>query len=294
MHSGVLRWFYLAKPLIPRPVQIELRRMRARRILRGLGGAWLPADMEFDASFRWPTGKQAALLLTHDVETAAGQANIGRLRELEDQRGLKSCWNFVVKRYEPDVELIQLLIGRGHEVGVHGVYHDGKLFSSRATFTDRLDTMEKAAKLWGARGFRSPSLLYDRELLRELPFNWDSSMPAWDPFQPQPGGCKRAHPFLLNDHCVELPVTLWQDFTLFEELRLTDISIWRRQIDALHERGGLINVIVHPDYMQTADRLARYRELLDHVLGLPDMWLTLPSEIADWVRTSRPSGTIEP
>jgi hypothetical protein len=130
-------------------------------------------------------------------------------------------------------------------------------------------------------------------MLKTLPFSWDSSMPAWDPFQPKPGDCHRYVPFPLNERCVELPVTLWQDFTLLEELQMRDISVWRAQIDAIHAIGGLINVIVHPDYLVGPQRLALYRSLLEHLLSKDGLWLATPSDVAAWQRSradsARPS-----
>lgn len=221
-------------------------------------------------------------MITHDVETANGQRNIGALAALESSYGVRSCWNFVVRRYEVDVALIADLKASGHEVGVHGVYHDGREFASEEEFRRRLGIVETAAREWGANGYRSPSLLFDPELLRQLPFLWDSSMPAWDPFQPNQGDCGEYVPFTLNDGCVELPVTLWQDFTLLEELQMTDVDVWHQQIDAIHSAGGLINLIVHPDYMLAADRINHYEALLQHVTALPDVWIATPSEVARW------------
>src|SRR5438105_2000403 len=257
MPGRALRAFYVVKPLIPRRAQILARRLRARAIWRRLGGSPLPPTPWQGLPYSWPDGNHACLLLTHDVETDEGQSNVGSLAEIEAEFGIRSCWNFVVRRYEVDTSLINELQAEGNEVGVHGVYHDGHLFDSEAIFRERLAIMREAAGSWGAVGFRSPSLLYDPALLETLPspFDWDSSMPAWDPFQPKRGDCYSYAPFLLNERCVELPVTVWQDFTLFEELSVPDISIWQRQTDAIYAAGGLINVIVHPDYMRTRRRL---------------------------------------
>jgi peptidoglycan/xylan/chitin deacetylase (PgdA/CDA1 family) len=235
--------------------------------------------------FSWPPGRQAAVLITHDVEQAAGQANIPHLRAIENDLGLHSCWNFPTSRYPVDETLIAELFGEGHEVGIHGVRHDGKLFSSPMIFRQRLEEIVTVAERWGSRGFRSPSLLYDEDLLAELPLVWDSSQSAWDPFQPQAGGCGRYVPFRLQNGCVELPVTLWQDFTLFEELQCRNIDIWKLQIDDLYRGGALINLIVHPDYMLSTERLAFYRELLEHLLSKSGLWIALPAEIAQWVTT---------
>jgi peptidoglycan/xylan/chitin deacetylase (PgdA/CDA1 family) len=173
----------------------------------------------------------------------------------------------------------------GHEIGLHGLKHDGKLFSSEKIFQDRMTILTRAAGAMGIKGFRSPSLLYDLDLLAKIPFEWDSSIPAWDPFQPQPGGCEYYFPFLVGERCMELPVTLWQDFTLFEELQ--EDGIEKNQIDAICEMNGLINVIIHPDYM-TGKRLGYYRELIEY-LGSKDLLFSLPGIIAEWARNGSDS-----
>lgn len=278
-----LRLYYSLKPIIPRSLQIALRRKRARNIWESLSGELvrLPEDK---STIRWPNESKSAALITHDVETAEGQTRIRELVAIEDRMGVKSCWNFVTDKYDVDVSLINFLRESGHEIGLHGMYHDGKLFRSRKVFERRLKRLREVSQNWGAWGFRSPSLLYDHSLLEGIDFTWDSSIPAWDPFQPSPGGCERYCPFMLNDVCVELPVTLWQDFTLFEELQMTDIDIWRRQAIAIHDRGGLINVIVHPDYMTGNFSAGLYQELLEFLEQLDGVWITLPHRIADFVR----------
>ena len=117
-------------------------------------------------------------------------------------------------------------------------------------------------------------------------------MPAWDPFQPKPGDCHRYVPFSLVDHCVELPVTLWQDFTLFDELAMTDIAVWRAQADAIYAVGGLINIVVHPDYMPTPARRRLYRDFLEHLLGKEALWFATPSQVASWHQSQALQGNV--
>jgi hypothetical protein len=50
--------------------------------------------------------------------------------------------------------------------------------------------------------------------MASLPFEYDSSYPDTDPFEPQPGGCCSWLPYF-NGPLVELPITLPQDHTLF-------------------------------------------------------------------------------
>lgn len=286
-----LRAFYALKPMIPRSAQVAARRVRARRIWQALGHNPVPPVAGEPLGYQWPGNAAACAIVTHDVELATGQQNVPALLKVEEALGVTSCWNFVVRRYDVDTELIARLRDAGHEIGVHGVYHDGREYSSSKEFYQRLEVMESAARAWSAHGFRSPSLIYERSLLETVPFAWDSSMPAWDPFQPKPGNCLTYLPFKLNEHCVELPVTLWQDFTLFEELGLRDIEIWRVQSDFIWRIGGLINVIVHPDYMRSDERLQLYRGLLEHLQTMERLWIAKPSEVAAWAR--RDNGVVE-
>lgn len=280
--SLALRTFYAVKPLIPRSAQVAARRLRARSIWRALKQNPLPPLADKPFGYPWRDGAAACAIVTHDVEQTPGQQNIPALLRIEEEFGVKSCWNFAVRRYPVDTELIARLREAGHEIGVHGVYHDGREYSSPEEFQRRLAVMESAAQEWGAVGFRSPSMMYVRSLLETIPFAWDSSMPAWDPFQPTRGDCLAYVPFKLNDHCVELPVTLWQDFTLFEELSMEDIDIWRKQSDFIWRLGGLINVIVHPDYMRGEQHLRLYRDLLEHLRAMERLWLAKPFEVAAW------------
>src|SRR5206468_56780 len=137
----------------------------------------------------WPQGRTWSLVLTHDVETAAGVDAVGALRDIEIESGYRSSWNFVPERYETPDRLVASLIGDGFEIGVHGLRHDGRDLESLETLTDRLPRMQAAAARWGAVGFRSPATQRRWEWMPELGFDYDSSYPDTDPYEPQPGGC---------------------------------------------------------------------------------------------------------
>jgi predicted deacetylase len=57
---------------------------------------------------------------------------------VEEGRQQRSSWYFVPERYPIDRAVLEQLRQRGHEIGVHGLSHTGKLFSSRTEFTARL------------------------------------------------------------------------------------------------------------------------------------------------------------
>jgi hypothetical protein len=82
----------------------------------------------------WPAGKQFAFVLTHDIETEEGQSFVREIAALEERYELRSSFNFVPEQYRVDLDLIAELKERGFEVGVHGLKHDGRLFSSKAVF----------------------------------------------------------------------------------------------------------------------------------------------------------------
>jgi len=117
----------------------------------------------------------------------------------------------------------------------------------------------------------------------QLEFQYDSSFPDSDPYEPRPGGCCSIWPFFI-DNLVELPLTMPQDHTLFEILDMRDISIWKEKADWIEMNGGLVLVNVHPDYMMSADRLRFYESLLQHMKSKKAMWHALPRDVARWWR----------
>jgi hypothetical protein len=115
---------------------------------------------------------------------------------------------------------------------------------------------------------------------------YDSSFPDTDPFEPQSGGCCSIFPYFLGD-LVELPITLVQDHTLWEILRIRSIDPWRNKGDWLISQHGLINVIVHPDYISSPERVALYDQLLGYLRNRIDGergWHALPRDVASWWR----------
>jgi hypothetical protein len=82
----------------------------------------------------WPIHGRFAFVLTHDIETAAGQEFVETVAGLEEELGFHSLFNFVPERYKLDYKLMENLRQRGFEIGVHGLKHDGRLFDSKAAF----------------------------------------------------------------------------------------------------------------------------------------------------------------
>jgi peptidoglycan/xylan/chitin deacetylase (PgdA/CDA1 family) len=228
-------------------------------------------------------GRSWALVLTHDVETREGYAHLDRLREVELALGVRSAWNFVPKRYPVDDGLVRELQAEGHEVGVHGLYHDGRDLESRAVLERRLPEMRAAAQRWQSAGFRAPALRRNLELMPLLGFEYDSSYPDTDPHGPDGGGCCSWLPYEIGG-VVELPVTLPQDHTLFEILGRADGRDWHDKTERIRRRHGMALLITHPDYMLDDGRVDAYRGYVTEFASDESAWRPLPHEVAAWWR----------
>ena len=298
--AAALRGYYLARPALPRPVQLTLRRLFTRVQAASPFPGWPVEDSLHDfyawlfaviadlaggpVPFLgvWPAGHSWALVLTHDVETAAGYRDMDLLRAPERARGYRSSWNFVGARYQVDDQTVRSLHDDGCEIGVHGLRHDGRDLAKRR-LDERLPAMWEHASRWSAVGFRSPATHRDWELMHRLGFDYDSSYTDTDPYEPQPGGCCTFLPYF-NHGTVELPITLPQDHTLFAILQHADADLWVRKAAHIRDRGGMVLVLTHPDYARDQRLADGYQTLLDTFATDDTAWRALPREVAAWWR----------
>jgi peptidoglycan/xylan/chitin deacetylase (PgdA/CDA1 family) len=304
--------YYLLKPLMPRALQVGLQRVNARRRLQAVEfPAWpedatltellgaLLADRMRAADVErvpflgfWPAGKTWAWCLTHDVETTAGQIQLEPMARAEEQRGVRSSWNFVPERYPVDRGRMDDLRERGHEIGVHGLQHSGKLFSSRAEFERRCRKINSYVQEWGAVGFRSPATYRNPFWLPEIDVDYDSSFMDNATLEPQRGGVCSAYPYMLSERMVELPITLPMDHTLINIMRLDVVPAFASKLDWIRGQQGLAVALFHPDYNTSADAIERYGAVIDGLNETPRGWYALPREIADWWQRRRRSRVV--
>jgi D-aspartate ligase len=305
--AAALRGYYLARPVLPRPVQLTMRRLFARVQAASPFPRWPVEDSLhnfYDWLFAvfaelagapvpflslWPDGRSWALVLTHDVENAAGYRDMGLLRAPERARGYRSSWNFVGGRYQVDDETVRSLHDDGCEIGVHGLRHDGRDLAERL-LDERLPAMWEHASQWSAVGFRSPATHRNWELMHRLGFDYDSSYTDTDPYEPQPGGCCSFLPYF-NHGTVELPITLPQDHTLFTILQQPNADLWLRKAQHIRDRGGMVLMLTHPDYAHDQRLVHGYQTLLGTFADDGTAWRALPREVTAWWR-GRAASTI--
>ena len=296
------RAYYFIKPFVPWSLRIAFRRWITTQRRRTCADVWPikeAAGRTPEGWPGWPDGKKFALVLTHDVEGQKGLDRCSPLMELELDLGLRSSFNFIPEGdYDTPKELRDLLTTNGFEVGVHDLRHDGKLYDSRATFRARAQTINKYLKAWNAVGFRSGFMHHNLEWIQELDVLYDASTFDTDPFEPQPDGVNTIFPFWVPSSAprlgyVELPYTVAQDSTLFVLMKERTIEIWKRKMDWIAQRGGMVLVDTHPDYMNFGGKniqsdeydVALYQQFLryiqDNYKGL--YWHQLPAQVAELV-----------
>ena len=299
--------YYLLKPYLPWSVRIRMRRARAQSKRKSAADVW-PIDIRAGAIPPawpgWPEGRRFAFVLTHDVEGERGLSRIQRLMNLEQEQGFRSCFNLVPEgEYVVPDAVRSMLEERGFEVGVHGLEHDGKLYESKPSFAAKAARIRQYLHDWNAVGFRSPLMQHRLGWLHELGTVYDASTFDTDPFEPEPDGVRTIFPFWVScgkheDGYVELPYTVVQDFTLFIVLREKDNGIWKQKIDWIAERGGMVLMNTHPDYMcfegphgKDEFSVSLYEDVLQYVKEKYEgqFWHALPREVSRFYRETIPA-----
>jgi nitroreductase len=298
--SATKRLYYQIKPLLPRTLrnfgrQHYRRSQEAKFLLK-----WPVEDRYVRFQFQcldllleqrglksvpyvnfWPNDQRYAFVLTHDIEEERGATFVKEVADLEERYGFRSVFNFVPERYPIDTNLLQDLRQRGFEIGVHGLKHDGKLFSSRALFERRAAKINQYLHTWNAVGFRTPYTHRNPEWMQALDVEYDLSFFDTDPHEPLPGGTMSIWPFQLGKF-MELPYTLTQDNTLANILCAQTPKLWTDKVDFIAQWHGMALVNVHPDYLRSPLCWKIYEDFLKNMQGRTGYWHALPRDVARW------------
>ena len=243
----------------------------------------------------WPGTKRWALLLSHDVDSAAGLTLAPKQAMEEAERGLVSCWYLVGRRYLLAASPLGELEAAGMELGLHGDTHDNRLaFLAPAEIDRRLDACGDVVERFRMRGFRSPSMLRTNALYDALRtrFSYDSSMPDTG-LLPVRNGCGTVFPFEWRGVLV-LPLTLPPDGQLLSRgLSSAEIlAAWIGKAEWVRAAGGVAFHLTHPEPGFSAEPSMRetFRNFLDWVAAQEDAWHGTPVELASAWRARASSG----
>jgi peptidoglycan/xylan/chitin deacetylase (PgdA/CDA1 family) len=270
------------------------RRQRARVAQWARFPGW-PLDLTTDllsdlaAVPRPDLGDRTPVLITHDIDSPEGlRSLVDAFLPIEERAGARSTNYIVPCAWTPDEGAIGDLRRRGHEVGVHGFDH-----SNRTPFVDdnergrRLDGPRGFVERHAAAGYRAPSLLRTRALLRGLAsrYQYDSSIPTSGGLFPVANnGCATARPFHVEG-ILEIPLSLPRDGSL-RFLGHTPgqiLEMWIACSEAIARSGGVVVLLTHCEarFSGNTPMLDAYRRYLDYIASAaPRFVFTSPAAIA--------------
>jgi hypothetical protein len=298
--------YYALRPLLSVAIRRHLQRFSLRGWERERFPGW-PVDLTVDLMMNqlmalaaqaasgqkvpfiwfWPDGHSGAAIMTHDVETSSGLRYIDKLMDTNSEFHIPASFQIIPDgRYHVTASILSSIRSKGFEVNVHDLRHDGHLFDDFAEFKRSAERINHFVEEFGAIGFRSAVLYRNQAWLEYLKVAYDMSVPNTGRLDPQHGGCCTVMPYFIGK-VLELPVTATQDYTLFHILRTCSPDLWLEQIAKVLGSHGLLNFIVHPDYLDTPDRKSCYTQLLRELARLraeANLWIALPREINTWWR----------
>jgi len=207
--------------------------------------------------------------------------------DMDDAYGIKASFQIVPeKRYMVSHDYLDSIRQRGFELALHDLNHDGLLYRNRNQFLKRAAQIGGYRAEYDVEGFRAAILYRKQAWYDAFDFSYDMSVPNVAHFDPQRGGCCTVMPYFVGK-ILELPLTTTQDYTLFRILNDYSLDLWKRQIDAIMEKHGLISFLVHPDYVFNSREQNTYESLLRYLAGLREeknVWITTPREVNRWWR----------
>lgn len=246
------------------------------------------ADVDVESPFQWANrGKPVVTLGEIEQRRFGPRRGLSRLVDLLDEFGAKGSFYVPGAVMETYPWIVPGLLTEGHEVALHGYYHERVDTLDDAAFAE---VMERSLAIYRAQGgtvpvgFRSPAWELAPGQVAQLKrpeILYDSSLMGLD------------HPYRL-DGLTEIPVHWPVDdaifFRYFGGGRDTSaptspaalLAAWQFEFDAVAASGGLFMITVHPWMSGRASRTEMLRRLFAHIRGRDDIWWTTSAEIARW------------
>jgi peptidoglycan/xylan/chitin deacetylase (PgdA/CDA1 family) len=229
---------------------------------------------------------RSVVVLAHDIDTKHGFAWIRKIARIEEGYGFRSAWNLVPKSYSIDRLTLQELKARGHEIGLHGIWHNNReAFVSEEKLHQEFTDLQPLMNEFDIRGYRGPSwyrtkIMFD---VLEKHFEYDCSCLDNDFICPAgSGGVGMIRPFRIRENLVEIPCTLPFDVPLLLGYSSSSLlDYWLPKIKWIKSVCGVLAVNTHPDpnYIGNEPTLEVYKSLLAQ-LEQEGWQCMLPYEIA--------------
>ena len=232
------------------------------------------------------------VLLTHDIDSPEGLANLVEFfLDAEESVGARSTSYVVPCAWPIDHALLAEVAGRGHELGIHGYDHSNLTpYLPPGERRQRLAAALPLMERYGMLGYRAPSLLRTRDLLRDLAlhYQYDSSIPTSGGLFPVPNnGCASARPFRAEG-IVELPVSMPRDGSLrflgIEPAKI--LATWVDCAEIIARSGGVVVLLTHCEERFSGHRAMRevYAHFLRYVAERNHFTWSSPSQVLERFR----------
>ncbi len=258
--------------------------------------ALISVDVDADSPYLWSLGNDAPQrIATHEIRRFGPRTGLYRLLDLFARYKIRGSFYVPGHVAETNPEILPALLEGGHEIGLHGYFHEIVSEVSDAEFTGALEaSLDLFVKQTGQRpvGFRSPAWELTPHMLREikrLGLSYDSSLSGFD------------HPYEI-DGVTELPVQwLVDDAIVFKfegggrdkwpfQPGRGVLDDWLREWRMLHRFGGLFTLTVHDWISGRAQRIGLLEELFDAISAQENVWIAPARDIAEFHASSANKG----
>lgn len=258
--------------------------------------------------YLWPHGKTSATCMTVDLDAYAPwlwaqrkaeetpylshieqrryglRAGLDHILDLFDRYGIRSTFFVPGVIAEDNPAILPALRDAGHEIALHGFYHELVADISDAEFSAAL---ERSIALFEAQtglrpeGFRSPAWEMTPHMLAEIKRRgfYDSSLMGHD------------RPYTIEG-VTELPVQWTIDDAIYFKFLGGGgdpwppmppgpvVEGWIDEWRVLHRFGGLFMVTIHDWISGRAQRIAMLERLMDAISAEDGVWIATAAEIA--------------
>ncbi|MBE0529738.1 MAG: polysaccharide deacetylase [Rhodospirillales bacterium] len=247
--------------------------------------ACFSVDVDSHAPWLWNNRKQFPNLLSHLEQRHFGmRVGIFRILDLLERFGIHGSFFVPGAVAEAYPDLLPKLVEAGHEVGLHGYFHELVSEISDAEFTVALESsLALFERQIGRRpaGFRSPAWEMTPHMVAELCRLglYDSSLMGYD------------HPYTIGG-VTEVPVQWTVDDAIYFKFMggggdqwppvppRPIVEGWIDEWSVLHREGALFMLTVHDWISGRGQKIAMLERLLTTICAEPSVWFATVGELA--------------
>ena len=262
--------------------------------------------------YRWPDGKQCAVVLSFDFDAESGfyfrepekakrslgdleerrfgpRVGVDRILRMMDRLKMRASFYIPGWTVEHHPAPSRRIRDAGHEIGAHGNMHEAVSFldaeQEEKIMRDQLAILKDGLGVV-PKGYRSPSWdvnTWTPGILKRHGFLYDTSLMGND------------IPYEIDSEdgpLIELPIQwLLDDAPLFRHVygatnAIADpgrvLQMWSKEFAGMHAENGAFILTCHPFVSGRASRIQLMEDLVAYMRKFRGVWFTTCDEIAQW------------